>query len=267
MSLFGPCARCLWPPGCTASQDAPALRQAIMTAEDLRPRNREGWPDPGGPHLPTRSPSAGGAALGRQERSDLDRDIALLRADARRAAEAANAQQAATHGGAGGTSAARGPAWPRIDPAAEVIYRSRGRLPIEDGRLIGRPYRPTRRRPGRTERLRSRVAAAADAPAPTLEGVAHGLARSTAAPRRGCRQAWSRERLVELTLDPAAAGPPAGDGGLWRAADRQRRAARCPARSGVAGPAPGGRGGRGQAELPGRERILARALADSPGVA
>jgi cyclophilin family peptidyl-prolyl cis-trans isomerase/HEAT repeat protein len=235
-----------------------------MAAEDLRPQTREGLaPILGGlASGDTVTQRLAVRALGRQERADLVSEIApLLRAPAGSVrAEAANALgQAASHGGA---AEARRLLEDRLgveaDPTVRgVLYRTLGRLVVasSDER-------------NRTERLlvQGSRGPGADAPEVTLEGITHGLAslyRRTAA--RMPPDVVAVERLIELTAPrhPAlvrrqamaafVASGRTDSGALLEALkDGDWQVRRLVA---VAAGA--------QAEMPGRERILKRVLADS----
>ncbi|HEX9166428.1 MAG TPA: peptidylprolyl isomerase [Gemmatimonadales bacterium] len=263
-------------PAALPAQDVPALRQAIMAAEDLRPRTREGLAPilAGLVSTDTVAQRLAARALGRQERSDLITDIApILRADAASVrAEAANALgQAASHGG---VAEVRRLLEDRLGLEADhmvrgVLYRTLGRLPIEDGR----PDRPPLQADAlavrdRTERLlvQGSRGPGADAPSATLEGVTHGLAslyrRSASRMPPGV---VALERLVELTAPTQpplvrrlamAAFVASGRTDSGALLDALRDSEWGVRRLAVAAAG-------AQAELPGRERILARALADS----
>jgi cyclophilin family peptidyl-prolyl cis-trans isomerase/HEAT repeat protein len=250
-------------PAPLAAQD-PQLRHDILVAEDARPKTRDGLATilSGLTSGDTVAQRLAVRALGRQERADLIADITpLLRTEAASVrAEAVNALgQAASHDGASGV---RRLLEERLglesDPVVRgAIYRTLGRLAVasQDER-------------DRTERLliQGSRGPAADAPAATLEGITHGLAslyRRTAA--RMPAGVVALERLVELiapdqsplvrrlAMAALVASGRTDSGGLLDALrDPEWQVRRLAAAAAGA-----------QAELPGRERIVARALADS----
>jgi cyclophilin family peptidyl-prolyl cis-trans isomerase/HEAT repeat protein len=248
----------------SAGQDAGDLRHAILVAEDARPRTPDGLAPilAGLRSSDTVAQRLAVRALGRLERESLIADIApLLTAPSVSVrAEAANALgQAAAHGG---SPEARRLLEERVGLEADAavrgaIYRTLGRLAVA-----------TQDERDRTERLlvQGSRGPAADAPAVTLEGITHGLAalyRRTAA--RMPPSVTALERLVELT----GAGQPVLVRRLAMAAFVTSgrtdsgalldglRDPESPVRRLVAVAA------GAQAELPGRERIIRRALADS----
>lgn len=245
------------------AQDRDAIRHGILAAEDRRPATREGLAPilAGLASTDTVAQRLAVRALGRQERPDLVQDIApLLSAGAPSVrAEAASALGQAVSRGAPG----------------EVRRLLEDRLGLESDpqargallRTLGRLQVATLEERDRTERLlvQGSRGPAGDAPAATLEGVAHGLAslyRRTAARMRPGVEAL--ERLVDLAApaQPVAvrrlaiqafvASGRTDSGALLDALrddDWQVRR--------VAVVAAGT-----QAELPGRERIVRRALPD-----
>lgn len=248
--------------GAADAQDITQRRHAILVAEDLRPATAAGLAPirAGLLSSDTVAQRLAVRALGRLERPELVPEIlpSLTEPAASVRAEAINALgQAVVRGGADSVRRAlEDRAGLENDPMVRgVLFRTLGRLRLEAN-------------PDGLERLlvQASRSAAGDAPPEVLEGVAHGLGsfyRRTAASRPPAVDAL--ERLVELTRGRHPAAVRRLAMAAFVASGRTDSGALL---DGLADPEWEVRrlvavAAGSQAELPGRERILRRALQDT----